>query len=228
MNRNHHPAAAEPRTARVSSRTSGEGAPVRPSAPPARPRLASAAAQLLRHNITSPEQRTLKRIEAIRSALRASIDDDGLAMSAAIALVRVTELLRADRGLAKVLTADGAVALAQRLVDSAPHAAAATLVGDWLRETGGIERGTVTPERIKQALSTLQDAVYDHDHAHSPIPSWVRDVKIEKRDGGLQLFAALRAGAAEDVVVTALRRELDRAGYADVVVRAKPAVVDRA
>jgi hypothetical protein len=222
MNRTNHPAAVEPRTARVSSRTSGEGAPVRPSAPPARPRPATAAAQLLRHNITAPEKKTLKRIEAIRRALRAGVDEDGVIVTEAAAAAKITEHLRLDRGIAGHIDDDGCTSLAARMVDPARFAvAAATMVGDCLREVGGIERGTVTPDRVKLALSTLQDALYDHDNVNSPIPAWVRDVKIEKRDGGLQILAALRVGADEASVTAALRRELDRVGYADVVVRAQ-------
>jgi hypothetical protein len=224
MNRTHHPAVVEPRTARVSSRTSGEGAPVRLPSPAARPRPTSAAAQLLRHNLTSPEKRTLKRIESLRRALRAGVDDDGVLVNDVIVLARIHEHLRVDRGIAGQVTADGYVALARRMIEpSCASSSAAAIVGDWLREVGGIERGTVTPERIKSALSTLQDAIYDHDRLHSPIASWVRDVKIEKRDGGLQIVAALRLGAHEDTVAQALRVELDRAGYTDVVVRAQPA-----
>jgi hypothetical protein len=229
MNRTNHPAAVEPRNARVSSRISGEGAPVRPSAPPARPRPATAAAQLLRHNITAPEKKTLKRIEAIRRDLRTGVDEDGVVVVEAVAMAKIAEHLRLDRGIAGHVDAAGIATLARRMVESARWSvAAATMVGDWLREVGGIERGTVTPDRIKVALSTLQDALYDHDNVHSPIAAWVRDVKIEKRDGGLQIFAALRVGADEADVAQALRRELDRAGYADIVVRAQPAIAPTA
>lgn len=229
MNRTNHPAAVEPRTARVSSRISGEGAPVRPSAPPARPRPATAAAQLLRHNITAPEKKTLKRIEAIRRDLRAGVDEDGVVVDAAAAQAKIAEHLRLDRGIAGHVDADGCAALAARMAEPARWpVAAATMVGDWLREVGGIERGTVTHDRIKLALSTLQDALYDHDNVHSPIPAWVRDVKVEKRDGGLQILAALRVGADEVGVTAALRHELDRAGFGDIVLRAQPAMVQAA
>jgi hypothetical protein len=228
MNRTNHPATVEPRTARVSSRTSGEGAPVRPSAPPSAPpaRSRPATSTLLRHNLTAPEKRTLKRIEAVRRALRAGVDDDGAPVTDASALSRVADLLRADRGLADHVAGDTPVQLARRLLDPARTAtAAATVVGDWLREVGGIERGTVTADRIKLALAVLQDALFDHRDPEATIAAWVRDVKIEKRDGGLQLLAALRVGADEAAVTAALRRELDRAGHGDVVLRAAPATV---
>jgi hypothetical protein len=227
MNRTHHPAAVEPRTARVSSRTSGEGAPVRPSTPPARPRPATATAQLLRHNLVSPEKKTLKRIEGIRRDLRAGSDEDGVTINETVALARIVEHLRADRGIAGQVTAEGFVGLGRRLVDpTRASSSAAAIVGDWLREIGGIERGTVTPDRIKRALAILQDALYAHDDIHAPIPASVRDVKLEKRDGGLQILAALRIGADEAVVIAALRQTLDRAGYVDVVVRAQPATTN--
>jgi alkylhydroperoxidase family enzyme len=222
MNRTNHPAAVEPRAARVSSRTSGEGAPVRPSAPPVRPRPATSS--LLRHNLTAPEKRTLKRIEATRRALRAGVDDDGAAVTQAAALVRVVDLLRADRGVADHLGGDAAVRLAGRLLDPVrASVAAAAIIGDWLREVGGIERGTVTADRVKLALAVLQDALFNHEDPNAPIAAWVRDVKIEKRDGGLQLLAALRVGADEGALLQALRSTLADAGYGDVVVRATPA-----
>jgi hypothetical protein len=225
MNRTDHTAAVEPRAARVSSRVSGEGAPVRPKAPPARPRPATAAAQHLRHNITAPEKKTLKRIEALRRSLRSGVDEDGVVVDVVAVRSKIDAHLRLDRGLAGHVDTGGCAVLAERMVDPARFmVAAATMVGEWLRDVGGIERGTVTPDRIKAALSTLQDALYDHDAVHSPIATWVRDIKIEKRDGGLQLLAVLRLGADAGVVSAALRHALDRAGHADVVLRAEPAV----
>ena len=230
MNRTNH-SAVEPRAARVSSRTSGEGAPVRPSAPasapPSRPRPASTT--LLRHNITAPEKRTLKRLEALRRELRAGIGDDGAVVTEAAALTRAVLLLRADRGIADHVPGDGYARLAARGLDvDQLSVAAATIIGDWLREVGGIERGTVTADRIKLALETAQDALFDHADAAALIPAWVRDVKIEKRDGGLQLLAALRVGADEVAVARALRGHLAAAGFADVVIRAQPAGVPAA
>ncbi len=220
--------ALEPRTARAGSRTSGEGNAVRAAGKPRPPakQPTTASAQLLRHNLTSPEKKTLKRIEALRRALSRGVDDDGHGVCADSVGSRIYDHLRIDRGLAGNVAEDGYAVLAGRLVDAGQLATpAATLVGDYLREVGAMERGLVTPERVKQALAVLNDALYDHDRAHAPIPSSIRELKLEKRDGGLQIAALLRVGASEDFALAALNVELQRAGFGDVVVRATPAPV---
>jgi len=217
MHRHTTHAAVEPRAARVSSRTSGEGAPVRPSPPPPRPQPNSQA--LLRHSITAPEKKTLKRIEALRRALRAGVDDDGAPVTEAGVLAAIEGHLRLDRGLQGHIVGNDFARLARHLIDVDRATAAASVVGDWLRAVGGIERGTVTAERIKAALALLNDALYDHDDANAPIPRSVKDLKIEKRDGGLQILALLRQGADDALASQALRSELARAGYGDIVVR---------
>ncbi len=224
----HVASGLEPRSARAGSRTSGEGSP---SKAPRAPVQQTAAAQLLRHNLTTPEKRTLKRIEALRRLLhRPSEADDG--DSAATRTdrdtlgARIFDHLRIDRGLAGNVPVDDYALLAGRLVDDAfKDVAAATLVGAYLREVGATQRGSVTPERVKRALMILNDALYDHDRGNAPIPSGVRELKLEKRDGGLQIVAHLRVGATEASALEALLLELQRAGFEDVVVRAAAPLV---
>ena len=217
-------AVLEPRLARSSSKTSGEGSSFKARPRPQAPRQTTASATLLRHNLTSPEKKTLKRIEALRRALHAGVDDTGALIDADSTGARIFDHLKSDRGLAGNVAADGYVVLAGRLVDGARLAIpAAALVGDYLRECGATERGVVTMERVKQALLALNDALYDHDRSTAPIPSSVRELKLEKRDGGLQIMALLRVGASEAVAKDALEVELRRAGFADVVIRTTPA-----
>ena len=82
---------------------------------------------------------------------------------------------------------------------------------------------TVYPQL--KGLQILNDALYDHDRGDAPIPSAVRELKLEKRDGGLQIAAHLRVGAAESVALEALTIELHRAGFGDIVVRPAAAPV---
>ena len=219
--------ALEPRSARASSRTSGEGSVTKLARPkPKVPKQTGASATLLRHNLTAPEKKTLKRIEALRRCLRAGVDDDGHAVDRDSLAARIFDHLKIDRGLAGNVHDDGYAVLAGRLVDAASFdVPAATLVGAYLREVGATERGSVTPERVKAALQVLNDALYDHDRTDAPIPSFVRELKLEKRDGGLQIAALLRTNANEALAVQALHVELHRAGFHDVVVRATPAPV---
>jgi hypothetical protein len=215
----------EPRLARVGSRTSGEGAPV--TAAPARQRALvtarerrSPAGQLLRHNLITPEKRTLKRIDALRRQLKTGVDDRGAVADVAAVPLRVLELLLTDRGLAGAVAEEAIAALACRLVEPARLTdSAATVVGDYLRAIGAIERSTATPERVKAAVAVLCDVLYDLDHPTAPIPSLVRDVKAERRDGGLQIVAILRGHADEDAALAALRAVLAPAGYADIDLR---------
>jgi hypothetical protein len=217
----------EPRLARVSSRTSGEGAPV--TAAPARQRALvtprerrSPAGQLLRHNLITPEKRTLKRIDALRRQLQTGVDDRGAAVDVAAVPARILELLLTDRGLAGAVADEALAALARRLVEPARFAdTAASVVGAYLRAIGGIERSTATPERVKAALALLCDVLYDLDHPTASVPSLVRDLKMERRDGGLQIVAILRAHASDDDALAALRAVLGPAGFGDIDLRAE-------
>ena len=216
----------EPRTARVSSRMSGEGPPVTGPARVSLPKKpVTLAGQLLRHALVSPEKKTLKRIEALRTAIVRGCDDRGHFVDVDSAGIAVLQHLRADRGLAAVLDADAMAVLAGSMLDVEQRAtAAATIVGRYLRAAGGIERSALTPERVKSALLVINDALYDLDNAAAPIPAAIREVKVEKRDGGLQLVAQLRQGANEDTALAALRLELKNAGYGDIDIRTERAV----
>ncbi len=219
----------EPRSARASSRTSGEGsvaklARPKPQIQKTAPKQTGASANLLRHNLTAPEKKTLKRIEALRRFLKAGVDDDGHRVDPDSTGARIFDHLKIDRGLQGNVGDDGCAILAGRLVDAARlDVPGATLVGDYLREVGATERGSVTPERVKAALQALNDALYDHDRKDAPIPAFVRELKLEKRDGGLQIAALLRANANQDLALRALEVELQRAGFHDIVVRTTPA-----
>jgi hypothetical protein len=220
----------EPSKARVSYRTSGEGLPVTAATTTASRQRAlvvprerrSPAGQLLRHNLITPEKRTLKRIDALRRALWTGRDDRGEVVDVAIVAGRIHEQLQQDRGLAGAVAPEAIATLARQLCELArARETAATIVGVYLREIGGIERSAATPERVKAALTALSDALYDLDHPHAVVPSHVRDLKLERRDGGLQIVAILRQSADEDTALVALRRELARSGYADIDLRAE-------
>lgn len=216
----------EPRLARVSSRTSGEGAPVT-AAPAARQRALvtprerhSTAGQLLRHNLITPEKRTLKRIDALRRQLGSGVDERGVAVDVAAVPARILELLLTDRGLAGAVVDEALAAMARRLVDPARLVdSAATVVGAYLRDIGGIQRSTATPERVKAALAALCDVLYDLDQPRAPVPTHVRDLKLERRDGGLQIVGLLRHHADDDAALAALRAALATAGFGDIDVR---------
>jgi len=217
----------EPRLARVSSRTSGEGAPVTASSSRQRALVTprerrSPAGQLLRHNLITPEKRTLKRIDALRRQLRTGVDDRGEAVDVGAVPARILELLLTDRGLAGAVVEEALGAMARRLVEPARLVdSAATVVGAYLRDIGGIQRSTATPERVKAALAALCDVLYDLDHPRAAVPTLVRDLKLERRDGGLQIVALLRLHADEDTALAALRDVLVAAGFGDIDVRAE-------
>lgn len=223
----HTPPSRSPRQARVSSRTSGEGPSITVAAVAgSRASSTSLAGQLIRHNLVAPEKKTLKRIEALRTALARGVDDRGFAVDLQGAPVTILQHLRADRGLAGALADDVLLLLAEALFDVTQRpTAAATIVGRFLRATGGIQHSAVTPERVKAALGVVNEAIYDLDHPHAPIPAAVREVKIEKRDGGLQLVATLRQGADDTSAITALRGALRTAGFADIDIRTERPVV---
>jgi hypothetical protein len=211
---------------RVSSRLSGEGPALQLAR---RPQRATLAGQLLRHSLVTPEKKTLKRIEALRKDTFAAADTQPVFSSRFdhTGLRRaVDQHLAADRSLADALAGEPLALLAAALCDpTQASTAAATIVGRFLRAAGGIERSQNTPERVKAALQVLTDAVYDLDHATAPIPLAVRDVKIEKRDGGQQLVAILRHSADDVATVGVLRHTLQQAGYGDIDVRTERPVV---
>lgn len=203
---------------RVSSRLSGEGPALQLAR---RPQRATLAGQLLRHSLVTPEKRTLKRIEALRKDSFTSAAFNPQALRAV-----VDQHLAADRSLAEALAGEPLALLAAALCDPGQASTAtATIVGRFLRAAGGIERSQITPERVKAALQVLTDAVYDLEHPTAPIPMAVRDVKIEKRDGGLQLVAILRHSADDVATVSVLRQTLQQAGYGDIDVRTERPVV---
>ena len=219
----HTARSLEPRQARTSSRTSGEGRATRTPRSRANQRPVTVkkpetlAAKLIRHNLVAPEKRTVKRIDALRRECFGGgvVDVDSLGS-------RLFDHLRSDRGLQSALDMDHCASLAAKLLDSARATqTAATIIGDYLRAVGGIQRSRVTPERVKSALAVASDALYDLDNPGAPIPANVRDIKVERRDGGLQLVAFLRHGADEAAAVAGLTVELQRAGYGDIDVRAE-------
>jgi hypothetical protein len=221
------PPSQPPGPARATSTTSGEGSPIRDATAPSarqralvtRPERRSLAGQLLRHSLVTPEKRTLKRIDALRQTVLAAMTG-GADVDVSAVGARIYDHLRQDRGLNAAVSDAGFITLAEHLLQRATLGqTAASVVGAFLRGAGGIERGRATPERVKAALAALCDALYDLDHPAAPIPSLVRDVQVEKRDGGLQLVAVLRQHAADDEALVALRRELDRTGYSDIDVR---------
>lgn len=217
----------DPRLARVSSRTSGEGAPVTAAVGRQRALVTprerrSPAGQLLRHNLITPEKRTLKRIDALRRQLVTGVDDRGVAVDVAAVPTRILELLLTDRGLAGAVAEEALTAMARRLVEpSLLPLSAATVVGAYLRDIGGIQRSTATPERVKAALGALCDVLYDLNCPWAPVPTLVRDLKLERRDGGLQIVGLLRQNADEEAALAAMRAVLAVAGFRDIDVRAE-------
>ena len=220
--------AVEPRSARAGSRTSGEGQAVGVVVrqAPRAPAQQTASANLLRHNLTAPEKKTLNRIEAQRRSLLAGVHEDGTPVERDSLGARIFDHLRLDRGLAGNVADDDYATLAGRLIDQANLSVpAASILGVYLREVGATERGLTTPERVKRALQILSDVLYDDSVASGPIPQFVRELKLEKRDGGLQIVAHLRFGASQTQTLEALTAELGKAGYSDIVVRAESAPV---
>jgi hypothetical protein len=182
----------------------------------------SPAGQLLRHNLITPEKRTLKRIDALRRQLATGVDDRGVAIDVGAVPARILELLLTDRGLAGAVVDEGLAAMARRLVEpSLLPLSAATVVGAYLRDIGGIQRSTATPERVKAALAALCDVLYDLDHLRAPVPTLVRDLKLERRDGGLQIVGLLRLNADEEAALAAMRAVLVAAGFGDIDLRAE-------
>ena len=209
-------------------KTSGDGPAIRP-APIANAKPAAALKpvehttltprtlqRFLRHKLTSPEKRTVKRIQAQRADLFTALDKP----SADVVRAKILVMLRDDRGLQEgQLDADAYEQLAQWLVDDAmAGVTAAEIVGLFLREKGALERPELSAPRVKAALRVLNEVLYGNDQ-DAAIPQGIRELRLEKRDGGLQIVGVLRAGADEANVVASCRKALKAAGYDDVDVR---------
>jgi hypothetical protein len=88
----------------------------------------------------------------------------------------------------------------------------------YLREAGALERPDLSAPRVKAALRVLNEVLYG-DEQDSVIPQGVRELRLEKRDGGLQIVGVLRSGADEVKVRAACQKTLKAAEYGDVDVR---------
>jgi hypothetical protein len=208
----------------VGRRISGEGAALRTPPQTVTPVRADHAAdrsgkvqRLLRHRLTSPEKRTVKRIQAQRAEY---FEPLGERPSLDLVRAKVLQMLRDDRGLQQGgLNADAYELLAGWLVDDALSGRpAAEIVGLFLREVGAMERPELSAPRVKSALRALNEVLYG-DAQDGPIPLGVREFRLEKRDGGLQIVGILRNGADEARVRAACQRALVDANLRDVDVR---------
>lgn len=189
-----------------------EGEPILDSSPP-RPR---AVPRLLRHRLTSPEKRTIKRIQGQRLEMLG-----GQAVGGARALrAQILQMLREDRGLQQGLEdASSYEQLADWLVDeSLAGRTAAEIIGVFLRETGAMERPELSAPRVKSALRTLNEVLYAEQQT-GIIAQGLRELRLEKRDGGLQIVGILRGGADEGIVRQACLQVLRAAGHEDIDVR---------
>lgn len=202
-------------------RTSGDG-PVTRSAPLLQaqeptPTKSGQLQRFLRHRLTSPEKRTVKRIEALRTELFAGTSPP----SPDLARAKILAMLREDRGLSSGLNnADAYELLANWLVDETlAGRQAAEIVGLFLREVGAMERPELSAPRVKAALRVLNEVLFGDDQAGA-LAVGVREFGLEKRDGGLQVVAHLRTTADEAGVLEASRAILRERGYSDVDVRA--------
>ncbi len=199
------------------AKTSGDGPAIRPPpvAQPAAPVVAPVH-RLLRHRLTSPEKRTVKRIQATRVELFTALERP----SQDLVRSRILQMLREDRGLQQGLpSAESYDILAGWLTDDALSGrTAAELVGLFLREIGAMERPELSAPRVKAALRVLNEVLYG-DQQDGAIPQGVRELRLEKRDGGLQIVGVLRAGADESRVRQACREALRASSYPDVDVR---------
>lgn len=200
-------------------RSSGDGPALRgaPVAPATAPPRAGHLQRFLRHRLTSPEKRTVKRIEALRNELFAGTSPPSLDLARS----KILSMLRDDRGLAEGLSRPEAYEhLANWLVDETLSGRqAAEIVGLYLREVGAMERPELSAPRVKAALRLLNEVLFGDDQA-GVLAVGVREFCLEKRDGGLQVVAQLRTNADEAVVLDTARRVLRERGYHDVDVRA--------
>jgi hypothetical protein len=178
---------------------------------------------LLRHNLTSPEKRTLKRLLALRNSELIPAEKSS----------RIEQILRADRGLQGALAGSHWTELVARLLSPELTAQTpATVVGDFLREIGATEHSTVSPQKVKSALREMNELLQAPGGlplTAGPGPEdlvrLVADFRIEKRDGGLQLVGRVRTA---EVTVTeflkATKTVLAKRGFGEVDVRVEPLV----
>jgi len=185
-------------------------------AQPAAPQVVAPVHKLLGHRLTSPEKRTVKRVQALRVEYFTAIERPSLDLVRS----KTMQMLRDDRGLQQGLAGPEAFdMLASWLVDEALSGrTAAEIVGLFLREVGAMERPELSAPRVKAALRVLNEVLYG-DEQDGPIPQGVRELRLEKRDGGLQIVGVLRSGADEAKVRGACEKALKAANYGDVDVR---------
>jgi hypothetical protein len=181
--------------------------PGEPSRPKPRPH------RLLGHAITSPQKRTIKRIEALRGGLF----DGGFVAEEVLA--RIVSLLEDDREMRVSVSPRKLKLLAEVLVDAtfAEHTTA-DVVGAFLRKLGAMQRPELNAPRVKQALRVLNEVLFS-DEQDGPVASGVREFKLEKRDGGLQIVAVLRRGASFEDVRAHAAHVLQAASLQDIDIR---------
>jgi hypothetical protein len=169
--------------------------------------------RLLGHALTSPQKRTLKRIEALRGGLF----DGGFLIDEV--RTRVTSLLFDDRELRSAITRNALEELTDILLDpTLGGQTTADLVGAFLRDLGAMQRPELSAPRVKNALRALNDVLFGDDQSHV-IAKGVREFKLEKRDGGLQIVAVLRKTASFDGIRAAADAVLKAEGLKEIDVR---------
>jgi hypothetical protein len=175
---------------------SGGGVVVQ-SAPSGRTQEAVKSAPLLRHPLTSPEKRTLKRIDALR------------AHTTPTTAAAILGHLRADRGLQDALQSlDVPSMVAELLRPSQAGLSAAAIISTYLRASGALQRAPFGTEHVKRAMVVLSDAIYAPHRDQDLLPRSVREIELERRDGGIQLKVTLRQHADQADALAAMRRVL--------------------
>ncbi len=178
------PIGSRPSSRPVARRTVRSRMPGDPSAPRARTH------RLVGHALTSPQKRTLKRLEAMRAEH----------MGDANLRVRVMAQLLDDRDMATTLSRNAMDDLADQLTNVDNAAVNTTvIVGDFLRCLGAMQRPELNAPRVKMALRVLNETLFGADQK-SALALGVREFKLEKRDGGLQIVAVLRRTGDFDAV----------------------------
>jgi hypothetical protein len=163
--------------------------------------------QFLQHSVVGPERRTLKRIEALRKQGASS--------------TQILTHLDNDRALVAHVAADARVALADRLASEPVTTSTATLVADALRNVGALSQARATTVDAKRAHAVVADAVAVA--TTGTLARSVRDVQLEKRDGGLQLLIRLKAQGRSERVMPIVQALMAAAGVAAVAVRCEEA-----
>jgi hypothetical protein len=218
MNNPFLPDAAQPLHGKISAKE-GSRSVSRPSGSRRRPRVPGESNprprphRLLGHAITSPQKRTLKRIEALRGGLF----DGGFAMDDVKA--RILSLLVDDRELRVSVPRPQLEQLAFALVDgNNSEFNTAELIGGFLRNLGAMQRPELNAPRVKQALRVLNEVLFA-DAQDGAVAQGVREFKLEKRDGGLQIVAVLRRGASFDAVRADAKTVLAKNALTDIDIR---------